>query len=128
MNGVSRIVIGLVIALGLFPPLASAASRGKTATVNGFVLDSACAFVKDLKKPVNPDCAVACAKAGSPMVILSESGVLYWPISGDMPAKSQNDRLLPFAGKYVSVHGEVLEKGGSHGIVISSIKESASHH
>jgi hypothetical protein len=109
------------------PALAHSASRGKIATVNGFVIDSACAFVKDLKKPVSPECAVACAKAGSPLVILAEDGSLYWPISGAMPAKSQNDRLLHFAGKYVSVEGEVLEKGGSHGIIIAKIKESAAH-
>lgn len=125
MKKLSGITIRLGIALAIFPAFAPAASRGKTATVNGYVLDSACAFVKDLKKPVSPECAVACAKAGSPVVILTESGMLYWPISGDMPAKSQNDRLLPFAGKHVSVEGQVFEKGGSHAIVISKIMESA---
>ncbi len=125
MNRLSDITLRLGIVLALFPALAPAASRGKTATVNGYVLDSACAFVKDLKKPVSPECAVACAKAGSPLVILTDGGTLYWPVAGEMPAKGQNERLLPYAGKHVSVQGEVFEKGGSHGIVISSIKESA---
>ncbi len=127
MNKPTRIAIQFAIGLALLPSLALGASRGKTATLNGYVVDSACAFVKDLKKPVSPECAVSCAKAGSALVILTEDGALYWPISGEMPAKSQNDRLLPFAGKHVSVEGEVLEKGGSRAIIIAKIKESGAH-
>ena len=127
MKKLTSIAIQFGIGLALLPSLALAASRGKTVTMNGFVLDSACAFVKDLKKPTSPECAVACAKAGSPLVILAEDGTLYWPISGSMPAKSQNDRLLPFAGKHVSVEGEILEKGGSRAIIIAKIKESGAH-
>ena len=40
-------------------------------TINGYVLDSACAFTKGLKKPISAECAIACAKAGSPLVILT---------------------------------------------------------
>ena len=127
MKKLTRVVIQFGIGLTLLPSIALAASHGKTTTLNGYVVDSACAFVKDLKKPVSPECAVSCAKAGSPLVILTEDGALYWPISGEMPAKSQNDRLLPFAGKHVSVEGEVLEKGGSRGIIIGKIKESGAH-
>ena len=41
-------------------------SQDKATTIKGYVLDSACAFIKNLKKPVSSDCAVACAKGGSP--------------------------------------------------------------
>jgi hypothetical protein len=34
-------------------------------TIKSFVLDSACAFIKNLQKPVSKDCALACGKAGS---------------------------------------------------------------
>ncbi|HEV2231777.1 MAG TPA: hypothetical protein VGV68_00075 [Terriglobia bacterium] len=94
----------------------------QTATIKGYVIDSACTFVKNLKKPASPECAVACAKAGSPLVILAESGVIYWPISDAMPATSQNDRLMEFAGKKVSVTGKVYSKGGSRAIVIGKIE------
>jgi hypothetical protein len=127
MKKLTRIAIQFGIGLALLPSLALAASRGKSATVNGFVLDSACAFVKNLKKPVSPDCAVSCAKAGSPLVILTDQGMIYWPISDAVPAAGQNERLLPYAGKRVSVQGEVLERGGSHAIIIAKIKESGAH-
>ena len=94
----------------------------KTATVKGYVLDSACAFTKGLKKPISADCATACAKAGSPLVILAPSGTIYWPIAETTPSSSQNEKLLPFAGKQVTVSGKVFERGGSKAIVISNIE------
>jgi hypothetical protein len=90
-------------------------------TVKGFVLDSACAFIKGLDKPVSKDCAISCAKGGSPLVILAEDGTIYWPIAETMPATSQNPKLLPFAGEYVTVTGKVYQRGGSKAIVIEKI-------
>ena len=97
-------------------------SDGKPATVKGYVLDSACAFTRDLKKPISPDCAQACAKAGSPLVILSDSGAIYWPIAGTVPSSGQNAKLLPFAGQKVTAHGKVFERGGSTAMVIEKIE------
>jgi hypothetical protein len=93
----------------------------KTVTVKGYVLDSACAFTKGLKKPISAQCAIACAKAGSPLVILAPSGAIYWPIADTTPSSSQNDKLLPYAGKNVVASGKVFERGGSKAIVISKI-------
>ena len=95
---------------------------GKVTTVKGYVLDSACAFTKGLKKPISAECATACAKAGSPLVILSDSGTIYWPIADTTPSSGQNDRLLPFAGQKVTASGKVFERGGSTAIVIEKIE------
>ncbi len=97
-------------------------AAGKSATIKGYVIDSSCTFTKDLKKPISPDCAVACAKAGSPLVIQAENGAIYLPISGGEPASGQNDKLMPFAGQKVTVTGTVYIKGGSHAIVIDKIE------
>jgi hypothetical protein len=56
------------------------------------------------------------------LVILSPSGTIYWPIADTTPSSSQNDKLLPFAGKQVTVSGKVFERGGSKAIVISKIE------
>lgn len=98
------------------------AATSKTVTVKGYVLDSACAFTKGLKKPISAECATACAKAGSPLVILSSAGTIYWPIADTTPSSSQNDKLLPFAGQRVTVSGKVFQRGGSTAIVISKIE------
>jgi hypothetical protein len=95
---------------------------GASMGVKGYVIDSACTFTKSLKKPISPDCAIACAKAGSPLVIQTEAGTIYWPISSDTPAAGQNDKLLPYAGKLVSVTGKIYSKGGSKAIVIEKIE------
>ena len=98
---------------------------GKSMTLRGYVLDSACAFTKSLKKPISAECAIACAKAGSPLVILTTSGTIYWPIADTTPSSGQNDKLLPYAGKQVTVTGKVFERGGSTAIVISKVEPLA---
>ncbi len=102
--------------------VSAAGAAGEEKTVEGYVLDSACAFVKNLTKPVSAACAVACAKAGSPLVILADDGTIYSPISGVMPARSENARLMEFAGERVTATGRVLERGGSRAIVITKIE------
>ena len=100
----------------------SARAASPPETIKGYVLDSACAFTKNLKKPISAECAVACAKAGSPLVILADSGTIYWPISDATPAQGQNDRLIEFAGKRVAVTGRIYQRAGSRAVVIATIQ------
>lgn len=116
--------IGRLVLFGALAALFAGEARaaGEHARVKGYVIDSSCTFIKNLKKPISPDCAVACAKAGSPLVIQSDDGMIYWPISGTMPAAGQNDRLMEFAGKKVVATGEIYSKGGSHAIVLEKVE------
>jgi hypothetical protein len=118
LRNLTKIAVPLVLAVAVF----AAENGGQSLSVKGYVLDSACAFTKGLKKPVSAECAVACAKAGSPLVILAPSGTIYWPIADTTPSSSQNDKLLPYAGKEVTVSGKVFTRGGSKAIVISKIE------
>jgi hypothetical protein len=112
----------LIISAFLFAALlAWASDTARSASVHGYVIDSACTFTKSLKKPVSPECAQACAKAGSPLVILADNGTIYWPIADASPASGQNEKLLPFAGERVTVTGKVYARGGSMAIVIEKI-------
>lgn len=114
------------IAICVFAALVAVGNdAGKSATVNGYVLDSACAFTKGLKKPISADCAKACAKAGSPLVILSDNGTIYWPIADTTPSSGQNDKLMPFAGQRVTASGKTYARGGSTAIVIEKIEAEA---
>ncbi|MGB2589752.1 MAG: hypothetical protein WBG02_20700 [Candidatus Acidiferrum sp.] len=99
-----------------------ARAAAPSVTVKGYVIDSACAFTKDLSKPVSKQCAISCAKAGSTLVILAEDGSIYWPISANTPASGQNARLLSFAADKVGVTGKVYERGGSKAIVMEKIE------
>jgi len=91
-------------------------------SIKGWVLDSACAITKGLDKPISRDCALKCAKAGSPLVILADDGNIYWPISDKTPSSGQNERLLPFAGERVTATGKAYVRGGSHAIVVDKIQ------
>jgi hypothetical protein len=116
----SRFAISAVLMINGSLALA-APTTGEQKTVTGWVLDSACAFTKGLSKPISRDCALECAKSGSPLVILQDDGSIYWPISEAMPAVSQNARLSPYAGKRVTATGKVFARGGSSAIVLEKI-------
>jgi hypothetical protein len=84
---------------------------------------SACAYTKGLDKPIGPTCAKACARNGSPLVILRDDGTIFMPIDGKTPSSSQNPRLMPFAGERVNVIGKDYVRNGSHGLVIDKISK-----
>ncbi len=119
-----KIVVALMIGVVL-SAVAVIAAPADSVTVKGYVLDSACAFTKSLDKPISKQCAVACARAGSALVILSEDGTIYWPIADTTPSKGQNARLLPFAGEKVTATGKIYDRGGSKAIVIEKIEAQA---
>ncbi len=115
-----RFLAAVVFAASLF---AVAEERGTTVKVTGWVIDSACAYTKGLDKPIGPACAKACAKNGSPLVILRDDGTIFMPIDGKTPSVSQNPKLMPFAGERVTVTGKDYTRNGSHGLVIETISK-----
>jgi len=121
MTEAIKAILLLLIAGALLCSVAYSAPE----TVKGYVLDSACAFTKSLDKPISRECAISCANAGSPLVILADDGTIYWPIAGTTPASGQNPRLLPFAGQKVTATGTLYERGGSIAIVIDKIEAQA---
>jgi hypothetical protein len=117
---------GMAAALLILTLVLALSAAEKTATVHGYVLDSACAFTKNLDKPVSRKCALECAKAGSPLVILADDGNIYWPIAGTTPAASQNPKLLKYAGEKITATGKVYDRNGSRAIVIEKILPESS--
>lgn len=115
--------VKLIVGLAVFFLLAAMVTNGQeqTMSVEGYVLDSACAFTKNLDKPISRDCALKCAKAGSQLVILADDKTIYWPIAETTPSSGQNPKLIPFAGGRVTAKGKVFERGGSKALVIEEI-------
>jgi hypothetical protein len=95
------------------------------ASVEGLVRDVSCPIQnhKSTSTDFNLECAMACAKNGSPLIILTKNGDIYFPISDEMPDSSQREKLMPFIGKYVRVDGTVFARNGTRAIVIKDIKE-----
>jgi hypothetical protein len=122
MKRITRIMVGASAALISFCAWGVLLyGQQKSVSVEGYVLDSACAFTKSLEKPISRDCALMCAEAGSQLVILGDDGSIYWPIADTTPATGQNARLLEYAGGRVTVKGRLYDRGGSHALVIDQI-------
>lgn len=100
---------------------AAVAEQGAKTTISGWVIDSACAFTKGLDKPISKQCAVACAKKGSPLVIMRNDGTIFLPVSDKIRATAQNQKLLPYAGQHVTVTGKEYMRAGTHALVIETI-------
>lgn len=101
----------------------AADKQPSSTTIKAHIIDSACAYTKSLDKPVSVECATKCAKNGSPLVLLTQDGTVLLPIDDKTPSSSQNSKLLPYAGKLVTVTGKVFERKGGKAIVIEKIVE-----
>ena len=105
--------------------IADSLDAGVPGTIEGLVRDISCPMqAKDATATkFNMACVRECVKGGSPLILLSKDGSIYIPISDSMPDKDQRERLLPFAGKYVKVTGQIYERQGTRAIAIKDIKE-----
>ena len=71
------------------------------ATVEGLVQDVACP-IQNLDSNATHfslNGVKECVKAGSPLVILTKDGRLYFPISAKIPDSDHRQGLMPFVGK-----------------------------
>jgi hypothetical protein len=108
----------------------AASSQPPRVTIEGLVRDIACAIQNPeaTATDFNLDCALKCARHGSPLIIQTKDGELYIPISDSMPDRDQRARLMPFVGKYVRASGSVFVREGTRAIVIGEIKEMKDVH
>jgi hypothetical protein len=105
--------------------MAGARANVSKETIEGLVRDVACP-IQNLDAnatSMGRKCVQDCVRGGSPLVILTQDGRLYFPISAKMPDTDQRQELMRFVGKYVRASGIVFERTGTHAIVITEIKE-----
>ena len=104
--------------------------NAKTITIEGAVRDLACPVQNPAGTATSFSlkCTLDCVKHGSPIIILTKDGLIYFPISADMPDSSQNEKMMPFVGKYVQATGAVFDRKGTRAIAITQIKELTSVH
>jgi hypothetical protein len=101
-------------------------NKGQAKTIRGVVRDLYCPMqnLRATAHAFDVSCAVACLKAGSPMVIQTFDGGFYFPISDSAPDAEQRTRLMPFAGKAVEITGIVRSRNGVRVISVQQIRES----
>jgi hypothetical protein len=115
-------VAAFVVALG-------APAFAKEETVKGQIVDVSCYNADkannagaDHKMPKGDtkDCALACAKAGRPMALLTGDGKVY-VLTGGLAAE-KNAKIIPHVAHTVEVTGEVTEADGKMMIAADSLK------
>jgi hypothetical protein len=117
---------GLVAAV--FVIALSAPAFAKTETIKGQIVDQSCYMKdkadnkgKDHKMPADTaDCAVACAKKGAPMALLTADGKVY-QIAGGLAA-NKNEKLVPHVAHTVEITGDVMDMKGSMMITADTLK------
>lgn len=104
--------------------------NAKTTTIEGAVRDLAC----PVQNPAGAatsfglQCTRDCVEHGSPIIILTKTGLIYFPISRYMPDSDQREKMMPFVGKYVQATGTVFERKGTRAIAIAQIRELKNVH
>jgi hypothetical protein len=99
--------------------------NAKSVTIEGAVRDLACPIQNPAASATSfsLQCNLDCVKHGSPIIILTKDGLIYFPISRDMPDSDQREKMMPFVGKYVQATGPAFTRNGTHAIAITEIKE-----
>ncbi len=120
----ARIVRVLFIApallvLGVW--LAFGQPKGETVTVKGEVVDLWCYLEGGDHGADHKKCAVACAKAGNPIGLVTEKDEVYvmMGLKDHQPGK---DVLIDKMAETVTVEGTLVKKGGVQVIYVSSVK------
>jgi len=95
-----------------------------TRTVEGLVRDIACPLQKknSTSTSFGQQCVIDCAKAGSPLGILTDDGTIYVPVTETMPDTGQN-KLKPFIAEHVRATGKIFERNGTLAIEITEIHQ-----
>jgi hypothetical protein len=117
------------IAATAFVAVIAAPAFAKTETVKGQIVDESCYKMDksntgvDHKMPHGDtkDCAIACAKQGQPLALLTPDGKVY-EISGGLAA-NKNAKLIPHISHTVEITGDVMDHGnGKMMIAADSLK------
>ena len=102
-------------------------STAKQTTIKGEVVDVSCylAHGDDGKGDAHKGCGQACAKNGGPLGILTSDGKLYVSVLPDDHKNGPNALLIDHVSHKVEATGVVRSKGGTNGIMISSVTMAA---
>jgi hypothetical protein len=121
-----QLFVGLIVAA--FVVVLGAPAFAATQTITGQLIDQSCYNMDksntgvDHKMPKGDtkDCAIACAKGGRPVALLTSDGKVY-TVTGDLAA-DKNAKLVPHMSHTVALTGDVTDKDGKMMIAAANLK------
>src|SRR5882724_1302500 len=95
--------------------------KGATVKIKGEVVDLWCYLEGGDRGADHKKCAIACAKAGNPIGLVTEKDEVYvmMGIKDHQPGK---EVLIDKMAETVTVEGTLVKKGGTQVIYVSSVK------
>jgi hypothetical protein len=116
------------VTIAVFVLALSAVTFAATQTISGQLIDQTCYKLDksntgvDHKMPSGDvqGCAIACAKMGRPVALLTSDGKVY-TVTGDLAANN-NAKLVPHMSHKVELTGDVTEKDGNSTIAATNLK------
>lgn len=100
-----------VLMLGL--ATAEAEKAAAKDSVTGEVIDTSCYMKKGAKGAAHAKCAETCAKAGSPLSLLTDDGKVVFLIGDKDPGPGANPMLIEHVAKRVTIDGVWHERSGT---------------
>ena len=118
------LTLAVVAAAGALIAQPAQAQEMEAQTITAQVVDMACYINGGMKGDDHKMCSEVCAKAGVPLVFLTEDGGILLPTGMGMPSTGQNDKLIEFAEQKVQVTGPVMERAGARTIIVQKIAKA----
>ncbi len=108
---------------GGFGPYVQPATPEGPGSVTGLVVGTNCWLSRGLEGDKYRDSAVACARNGTPLAILTDDGWLVYPftVGTNGSAKPDLQLLMPYAEQRVTATGLVVGRGMTRGIIVDSL-------
>lgn len=108
----------LPLFIGAFARFALAADT----TVTGHLRDSFCFLTMGAHGPSHHDCAIACAKAGIPVLLVQDNTDKYYVLMPPKDKQSLPGDLINKMEDEVSITGREYSKGGMTFLTVESVK------
>lgn len=118
----------LVVAAGMlgsgFLPVAYAESSPAAQTLQGEVVDPATYLKEGQHGSEWLDQMAEAADGGQTVALLEQGTQTLYLILGDTPGADPNELLYDHVGQQVTLKGQVYERGGLRGIVVTSLESA----
>ncbi len=99
-------------------------SHGKTATIQGEVVDLSCYLTAGQHGAKHASCARKCIDSGQPVGILTKTGKVYLAIGPN--SKPANKLLVQYVAEQVEVTGQLNERGGMEEVSVKKVEPLSS--
>ena len=95
----------------------------ESTVVTGTVVGTNCWLARGAEGAKYRDSAIACARNGTPLAILTDAGSLVYPITIGSAGNAQPDMstLMSYSEQRVNVTGKLIKRGKEHAIIIYNV-------